>query len=135
MEDQAAITPRKVRDKLFKKYEDTVRGAEATLHHSGADAFHEILDLTVLKDGTGIEEGWSRDHGFLYEVTERLALRALRYAKKEKPSDVKRRHVVKAANCLIPDISRYCMRSQVPAESRFETRGPYCREWIDMEEN
>lgn len=136
MKNQASTTATKVRDKLLAKYEGTVEKEGGTLDDTGRRAFYDVFEATVGKENTGVEQNWGRDHGFLYEVTKRLAVRAVRYAKKQdKTTKIQKRHVIRAANCLIPDISRYCMKGRIPKGSRFQTKGPYCKDWDDMPEN
>lgn len=141
MENQPAITVDEVKQELLQEYQKTVDGVGGgvTLDVSGERAFTKVLDHTVGKNPSAAEENWDQDQGFLREVTARLALRAVRYAKKEnhpqKPNRVMYPHVIRAANCLIPDISRYCnIRERVPAAAPFQAQGIYCQDWDELPE-
>jgi hypothetical protein len=134
METKATITGAEAKTKLKKKFSETLVALGGQLDKKGEDAVDELFDRTAGQPGAGVGPNWGRDHGFLLEVTKRIARAAMRLAKKEKAAKVTWKHVAHAANCLIPDISYYCRNSEA-AGSRWETKGFYCDEWEDMPEN
>ncbi len=141
MPDERVKTLDEVINRLVGKFQETVKDPDSwgggILHSTGEDMFRTVLGKTVGQHSTGVVENWGRDHGFLYEVTKRIAARAVRYAKKENdnPGEVKRIHVIQAANCLIPDISRYCALGRSEAKSPLQTEGVYCKDWDEIPEN